>query len=297
VHQGLVFVPPQDELRRFMTRIVPRRAGRDLVMGSAHGTELHGGGVLGILVDYWRPEGRRAVLEDRYPFSSTRAPLALAEIYDSHRRQLYLPIPGKEPAQVAGAIPDAPRLSRMLFPQLQNGRSKTLQADAYSFLRILLLYEEDPAATWTNNLGQRLSADLVLGHAWDHYRSGRTAEEEFEDHSYLHLPEILLAYARRQPGQRDPNEVKRRFLSNELERTDYGGYEASEALGHYADSLGFLLAEPRIEWSSAEKRQVLEWLADLEAERFATLDDIPYQHLAHLLRGLRAVESHRARLR
>jgi len=39
------------------------------------------------------------------------------------------------------------------------------------------------------------------------------SEEESEDHSYLHLPGILLAYSLRAPGL-DPNEIKSRFLSS-----------------------------------------------------------------------------------
>ena len=56
------------------------------------------------------------------------------------------------------------------------------------------------------------------------------------------------------------------------------------------------MEEPRVEWIAAEKRQSIEWLETLEQDRLTVLDDLPLQHLAHLVKGLRAIEANRARL-
>ena len=72
--------------------------------------------------------------------------------------------------------------------------------------------------------------------------------------------------------------------------------EASEALGHYVESVGFLLADPDILWTTAEKKKVRAWLRDLEAVRLSEIDDVPVQHLAHLLHGLRLIDSNAGRL-
>ena len=172
------------------------------------------------------------------------------------------------------------------------------ELDAYNALALLVRYEDDLRAQWTNRLGQRLNTQLLLDNTWDHYLVPRSADEEFADHSYLHLVEILLAYNSRLGAgeRRDPNSLKQRLLSVELERREFGGYDASEALGHYVESLGFLLAESDVAWSKAEKAKVLEWLRELETVRFREIDGVPLQHLSHLLLGLRSVESNAARL-
>ena len=140
---------------------------------------------------------------------------------------------------------------------------------------------------------------FILESTWDHYIVSRSAEREFADHSYLHLVELLLDYNRRLDvgARRDPNSLKQRLLSVELEREDYGGYDASEALGHYVESLGFLLAEPAVTWTRIEKRKVREWLRDLETVRLIEIDNAPVEHLAHLLPGLVRIEANAARLR
>ena len=114
-HYGLLFDVDQEHLGRFMRQIVLRRGGLDIVPGSQYSLELHGGGVLGILVDYWRPHGRPPQLEDRFPFSWSTRPIALAEIYQSHRKQIFLPVPGLTTDEIDGQIPDSPQLPRMRF--------------------------------------------------------------------------------------------------------------------------------------------------------------------------------------
>jgi len=85
-------------------------------------------------------------------------------------------------------------------------------------------------------------------------------------------------------------------LSVEFERQEYAVYEASEALGHYVESLSLLLADPDVTRTTAEKTKVCTWLRDLEAVRLADIDEAPVQHLAHLLRGLAQIEANAARL-
>ena len=178
-----------------------------------------------------------------------------------------------------------------------NGSLEVTELDAYNALYLLLRYEADLDAVWTNRLGQQLSAALLLDNAWDHYVVPRSAEEEFADHSYLHLVELLLAYNRRLDAEakRDPNDLKLRLLAVELEREEYGGYEASEALCHYVDSLGVLMAEPDVTWTSEEEARVRAWLRDVEAVRLAGIDDVPVRHLTHLVRGLVRIEENAGR--
>jgi len=71
---------------------------------------------------------------------------------------------------------------------------------------------------------------------------------------------------------------------------------ASEALGHYVESLGLLLAEPGVSWTKADKTKVCAWLRDLETARLAEVDAVPVQHLAHLVSGLTQIEANKDRL-
>ena len=63
------------------------------------------------------------------------------------------------------------------------------------------------------------------------------------------------------------------------------------------ESLGRLLAKSGVTWTRPEKTRVRAWLRELETNWFLELDDVPAQHLAHLLRGLRLVSSNADRLR
>lgn len=298
-HYGLVYDVPQKELLDFMTQIYPRSDGPDLVMAALGGIELHGGGVLELLATLWRPGGRPAELADAFPFARSGRPVPLQEIYDSMRMQLFLPNRAGGGEEGPGPLPTSAGLPRMRVEHADRGRLETTELDAYHALGLLIRYEEDLHAPWTNRLGQKISAADLLDYRWDYYLIARNAEAEFADHSHLHLVEILLAYNARldRGSRRDPNQLKQRFLLIELERREYGGYEASEALSHYVESLGFLLAEPDVSWTQAEKSRVRAWLRSLERDGLAEIDEVPVQHLAHLLRGLRRVEANANRLR
>lgn len=298
-HYGLVYGVSQGELQRFMAQIFLQRDGSDIVMAAEGGIELHGGGVLELISTLWRPNGRSAELGDAFPFSRSEHAVPLREIYDSMRIQIFLPVPMTGGNELNGQLPVSPELPRMRVRHRRNGRLEEAELDAYNALALLLRYEADLQMTWRNRFGQRISGATLLESAWDHYVIPRSPEEEFSDHSYLHLVELLLAYHRRLDveARRDPNVLKRRLLSVELERKEYGGYAASEALSHYVESLGFLLAEPGIRWTKTEKEKVLAWLRDLETVRLVEIDKAPLQHLAHLLRGLRRIEANADRLR
>jgi hypothetical protein len=297
-HYGLVYEVGQEDLQRFMAQIYPNRDSDDIVMAALGGIELHGGGVLELIMTLWQPDGRPASLADAFPFSLSGGAVPLQEIYDSMRMQIYLPTTAIGPGEISDEPPASATLPRMRVRHATRGVLEEEDLDAYNALALLVRQEPDLGRTWINRAGQRVSAHDLLDRSWDHYLLPRTPEEEFADHSYLHLVEILLAYNSRLGAgeRRDPNSLKQRLLSVELERREYGGYDASEALGHYVESLGFLLAESDVAWSKAEKAKVLEWLRELETVRFREIDGVPVQHLSHLLLGLRSVESNAARL-
>lgn len=294
-HWALVREISQEELGAFMARIVVWRAGPDLALGSVDGVELHGAGVLRMLTRLWRPGGRAPRLDDRYPFASPREPLALSTLLDAYRRQVFLPVPGVAPEALGGRLPEAPQLARVRLGGLGPGGGREL--DAYALLDLLVRYDEDPSVVWTNRLGQPLSTRRLLDQAWEHYLVPREPDAEAADHTYLHLVEVLLAWARREDVARDPEAIQRRLLGVELEREAFGAWDPTEALGHYAESLGLLVADPAVDWSEAERRQARAWLDGLEARGFDDLEAVPIQHLTHLLSGLRAVAAHAERLR
>lgn len=298
-HYGLVYDVSQEELHQFMAQIYPRHDGPDIVMAALGGIELHGGGVLELIATLWRPNGRSAELSDAFPFASTGRAVPLQEIYDSLRMQIFLPLPTSDAEEIAGQLPTSPTLPRMRIQHATHGRLEETELDAYNALDLLVRYEKDLHKTWLNRVDQRISAAALLESSWNHYLVPRSAKDEFSDHSYLHLVEILLAYNRRIDAdlRHDPNDLKRRLLNVELERREYGGYEASEALGHYVESVGFLLAEPRIIWTESERTKLIAWLRDLEEVRLREIEEAPVQHLAHLLRGLDRIESNADRLR
>ena len=138
--------------------------------------------------------------------------------------------------------------------------------------------------------------DLLLRNARSRYLAERSPDIEREDHSYLHLVELLLAYDRRRGDERDPNEIKRHFLRVDLAREDFAGDAGSEALAHYVESLGLLLDDPATTWEPDERRRVVAWLSTLEQDRFRDLGPVPIQHLSHVLKGLRLVQKNQDRL-
>lgn len=303
-HGGLVFPVEEPDLLAFLQQIRFQRDGEDVALGSDYGAETHGGGLLALILEHWRPGARPVRLTDRFTFAGGRGSLALAEVQRSHERQVFLPVPGTAPEQIQGRLPADPQLARMRFRYAVAGRSpETIETDAYSLLRLLALREPELTRSWTNHLGQRLSADLLLRQAWDRYLSGPQAPAAGADHSWLHLPEILLSYQRRRAGQPgttgaalDPNGIKARFLAVELAQTRFEAEDWSENLAHYAESLGHLLSDPDVVWKPAERRAVRAWLADLETRRFARLEGLGPDELCHLLRGLRLVAERRALL-
>jgi hypothetical protein len=190
----------------------------------------------------------------------------------------------------------------MRFAVARAGSEEVVERDAYAFLRLLVAREADFAAEWTNRAGQRLSVDLLLGHAGQRALLPRTAGAERRDHSYLHLVEVLLAYHRRageRPGpaaRLDPEALQRSFVAGELARR--GAAVDDEALCHYAESLGRLVAEPAVLWDAAEAAAAARWLRYLEEERFLDLEraDVELPELTHLLVGLRGIRTHAGRL-
>ena len=290
-HYGLVFPVEQAELLAFMRQIRVFGGDPELVLGTAYGFESHGGGLLALLFEHWKPEARAPELRDRFAFEPNRANISLAAIYASHRAQLFLPVPGRANGAIDGAVPDSPQLARMLFraPGIE-----AVEVDAYAFLGLLVTHEKDLERSWANSQRQPLSAELLLEHARRYYLASRDSAGEPEDHSNLHLVELLLAASRRR-GQ-DPEEIQRHFFEVELVRRVFDPSDAALVLGHYAESLGRLLADPRVRWSPPEKEQARAWLGWLEENHFRDLDAVAPRHLTHLLRGLRLVREHRARL-
>jgi hypothetical protein len=298
-HRALIYPVAQTQLHRFMQQIHPRHDGPDIVMAAAGGIELHGGAVLELIASLWRPGGRPAALADAFPFASIDRVIPLRQIYDSMRMQLFLPIPGIATEEISGRLPTSPQLPKTRMLTASPRGLVASELDAYNALKLLLRYEDDLHAPWTNRLGQQLTAASLLDDTWIHFLALRSAEEEFSDHGYLHLPEILLTYNRRLKGveRRDPNELKHRLLSVELKRDSHGGYDASEALGHYTESLGHLLSEPGVTWTATERGRVCTWIRAVETVHMSDIGSTPAQHLAHMLRGLRMIEEHTSRLR
>jgi hypothetical protein len=290
-HYGLVFPVEQATLLAFMRQIRAFGGDRELVLGTAYGFESHGGGLLALLFEHWKPEGRAPELRDRFGFEQNHADVSLAAIYASHRAQIFLPVPGRASGAIDGAIPDSPQLARMLF---RVAGIEAVEVDAYSFLGLLVIHEKDFEHSWTNSQGQPLSAALLLEHARRYYLASRDSAGEPADHSNLHLVQLLLATSRRL-GQ-DPEEIQRHFFEVELARRVFDPSDAALVVAHYAESLGRLLADPRVRWSPPEKEQARAWLAWLEENHFRDLDAVAPRHLTHLLRGLRLVREHRARL-
>ncbi len=290
-HQVLVAPVSQPELLTFMRQIRVFGARGELVLGTAYGLETHGAGVLHLLLAAWRPEGRAARMLDPFRFEHDRADIPLAVLYTSHRHQVFLPVPGVATEDLDGALPDTPQLPRM---RLSVSGLPPTEVDAYHFLALATGHEPDLAAPFDNALGQRLTVARLLDHARDFYLASRDTPAEPEDHSRLHLVDVLLQASRRR--EQDPDAVKRHFLDVELRREHFDAADETLLLGHYAESLGLLLADPRTRWSEDERRQARAWLDRLDA-RFPALEDVPARRLAHLLRGLRLLQQHADRLR
>lgn len=290
-HQILLEPVPQPVLLTFMRQIRIFGARGELVLGTAHGLETHGAGLLHLLLAAWRPEGRAARMLDPFRFEQNRADIPLAVLYTSHRHQVFLPVPGVATDDIDGALPEAPQLPRMRFAVAGVPRA---EVDAYHFLALTSAHEPDLSTAWHNALGQRLTVGLLLDHTRDFYLASQDTPAEPEDHSRLHLVDVLLQASRRR--DEDPDAIKRHFLDVELRRETFEPGDETLLLGHYAESVGLLLADPRTRWSADERSRVRAWLDRLEA-RFPALEEVPARRLAHLLRGLRLVHEHGDRLR
>lgn len=291
-HYGLVFPLSQPDLLAALRPVRFYGRGTDLVLGSDSALEPHGGGVLRLLLDHWRPDSRPATLEDRFWFEKNRQSLALGALYRAHRHQLFLPVEGVAPERIAGRLPRTPQLPRMRLPFTLPGQpTRFVEVDAYKTLGLLIELEPDPSRTWVNALGQELSVDLLMHHVRDHYLSTTDTPAEPADHSELHLVELLLAYRAGAADAPDVAQIQQRFLEVELARTEFEPADEPLLRAHYAESLGLLLEEPRLDWRPSDRERVRAWLGDLD-ERFVDLDTVPVNRLSHLLRGLRGVASH-----
>jgi hypothetical protein len=282
-HRGLLAPLPPEALDAFLSQIMFFSDRHGVVLGTAYRVEPHGGGVLRLLDTHWRPGGRRPGPADRVRFEQNGRSLAFGDLVEGYRRRLLPP--------AAGAA-----LPRMRFEQpTQNGGMEVVETDAWAFLALLVARDEDLARTFANVAGHETSADRLLRQAWHHYIAARDPEQELRDHGSLHRVELLLAYARRRP-ELDPSAIQRRFLGIELARRDSEEADASLRLGHHAESLGWLLAEPRIAWDAGARRAARDWLQWLEVNRFRALEAEEVCPLSHLLAGLRRVREHRAAL-
>jgi hypothetical protein len=295
-HYALLHPVEEADLLRWTAPLAVRADGDAFVLAVDVTPELHGGGVLDVLFRHWRPEGRAARPEDAYPFRG--GDVALGAILAGHRLQVLLPVPGRPAEAIAGALPDPPQLPRVRFFARTPG-AVPVERDAYALLRVLVARETDFATTWRNHVGQTLSVDLLMEHTWARYGGARGVEDERADHSYLHLVEVLLAYraaARRRGAQEllDANAIKRRFLDVELARPPAGVDD--EALAHYVESLGRLLADPDVDFDAGDRARVRRWLRELEEVRFADVEAVDGIFLAHLATGLRLIAAHHERL-
>lgn len=275
-HYGLLFPVGQDELRAFMRRTRLHGGGDDLALGTEFEPESHGGGLLRLLLDHWRPGGRAARLEDAFFFESNGRALALAELYAAQRRQLVLPDAGLPRVRFRFALPGGP--------------ARDVERDAWKLLGVLIEQEPDAARTWTNREGQTLSVERLMERVRAHYLTRAAPVADPPDHSELHLAPLLVAYGH----ELEP--VRARFLAADLAQRELAPADASFLLGHAAESLGRLLAAPALRWSQADARRVTTWLARLEAERFRDVEREDLESLCHLANGLRAVRAHRAKL-
>ena len=285
-HAALLGEIEQQDFHDYLRPVRVFWLGESFALGSAQGLEPHGGGILRFLLGEWRPDGRPAQATDRYPFPPSG--VELGRLYRSHQLQIFLP--DEDDGQ--GGLP------RLRF-EGSEWPVGAITVDAYHFLGLLLERERDLGANWTNHLGQTLSTERLLRRTWAFYQQSDAADLEPDDHSMLHLVEILLAFERRHASHDealDPNEIKRRFLRIELARPSFPPAEETLLLGHYAESLGHLLAHPRVRFGAEERRLVREWLAALDRGPFRELQGVPARHLAHLLAGLRLVAEHGSKL-
>jgi len=295
-HYGMVFPVAQDDLAAFMGQVRLHGSGLDLALGTDYALEPHGGGLLRLLFDYWRPDSRAPRLDDRYGFEVNRRPLALGQLYVAGRGQLFLPVPGVAPEASGGRLPDSPQLPRMFARfSLPGGPVRTVESDAYKLLSLLIELEPDPSRTWRNRTAQPLSVELLMRHVRAHYLASPASFVDPPDHSNLHLVELLVAFGSADPAS-DLPAIQRHFLTVELAQRAFDPGDAGFLLAHYVESLGQLLEASALDWSDDEKRRVRSWLVDLEENRFRDIAGEDLERLCHLAKGLRSVRARRAEL-
>ncbi len=293
-HYGLVFPVEPAELDAFMRQVRFHGEGPDLVLGTDYGPESHGGGLLRLLFDTWRPASRAPRLDDRYWFASNRRDLALGRLYAAGREQIFLPVPGRAPEATGAQLPASPQLPRMFFRfAVGNGPARLVEADAYKFVSLLIELEPARARAWLNRTGQPLSLDLLMRHVREHYLASRVNAAAPADHSNLHLVELLAAFGS------DLAPVQQHLLTVELAQAAFDAKHERDLLAHYAESLGHLLEATGLRWSEDGKRRVRSWLEELEQSRFRDIterDPEALEELSHLAKGLRSVRTHQAEL-
>jgi hypothetical protein len=274
-HYALLFPVEPGELDAFLRHVRVHGEGADLALGTAFAPEPHGGGLLRMLLDLWRPQGRAPRLDDRYRFEGY-GELELGRLYRAYQQQTVLPDAG------------LPRL-RLRFG-LPGGPVRDVDLDAYKLVSVLIEREPDPAREWRNREGQALSVERLMRRVREHYLAGAAPLADPPDHSNLHLVELLVAFGR------DLASVQAHFLATELAPRDLEAKDASFLLSHSAESLGRLLEVETLDWSEGEARAVKDWLARLERERFLDVEHEELESLCHLARGLRAVRAQREKL-
>jgi hypothetical protein len=275
-HYGLLFPVEPGELHTFMRHTRFHGDGPDLSLGTAFGPESHGGGLLRMLFDFWRPEGRAPRLDDRYRFESNGAELELGHLYRAHQQQLFLPDSG------------LPRV-RFRFG-LAGGPVRDVELDAYKLLSLLIELEPDPARTWTNRTGHALSVERLIARVREHYLASAAPSSDPPDHSNLHLVELLVAFGR------ELGPIRQRFVTVDLAQEALEPKDASFLLSHTAESLGHLLEAPGPAFREPDAERVTRWLTELERTRFLDVEAEDVESLCHLARGLRAVRAHQAKL-
>src|SRR5262245_24230809 len=136
-HYGLVFPVEPDELAAFMRAVRVHGDGVDLALGAEFALEPHGGGVLRLLFDHWRPAARAPRPSDRYPFEGARAAPTLEALYRAGLARLFLPVPGLPPEAAGARLPDAPQLPRLHTRfGLPGGPVRGVESDAWKLLSL-----------------------------------------------------------------------------------------------------------------------------------------------------------------
>ena len=298
-HFGLVFQPTQEMLRASLQQVEARehRGGFVLTRGPYFSTanyparESHGGTLLNELLGFWQPNGRKALLQDRYAFAN--GPRVLDTIYLAHKKQLFIP-----PIE-NGAAPSFPV---MLLPfASEEGRTVVEPADSY---QVLLLVIDNTAGgqfgdEWMNLVNQPLSVDRLVEQVRTAYLEDRQPGRLPGDHTSYHALEILVRHAQKSPAMPSIQAIKRRFLEVELSETELLKNDAvrDALLSHYIQALGYLLSYERLALSAQEKMQITRWLDGLAGyfpERLAQVANV--HELAHALHGLRLIQQHAGKL-